>query len=78
MKKVIFRVTTVLIVLAIVCVALNATNSYQTTNHPKSKGGKWVAEYGGGSSPFRCKCVEHMLISQCVVGDLSGDLSLCE
>jgi hypothetical protein len=43
-----------------------------------SEGGKWVAEYGGGSSPFRCKCVSHLIDRQCVVGDTTTNLSKCE
>lgn len=41
-------------------------------------GGKWVPEYGGASTPFRCKCISATLRYQCVVGDTSSDLSLCE
>jgi hypothetical protein len=44
----------------------------------ESKSGKWVAEYGGGSTPFRCVCTSNWLRSQCVVGDTTSDLSKCE
>ena len=43
-----------------------------------SKSGKWVAEYGGGSVPFRCYCASHALRSQCRVGDYTSDVTLCE
>ncbi|MBO8477863.1 MAG: hypothetical protein IAB80_03075 [Bacteroidetes bacterium] len=40
--------------------------------------GKWVAEYGNGSAPFRCVCVKDFFKSQCRVGDTSTKMSLCE
>lgn len=42
------------------------------------EGGKWVAEYGGASTPFRCKCISALLTYKCVIGDFSSNLSLCE
>lgn len=51
------------------------TSSYNTFS---IKGGKWVAEYGGFSTPFRCKCISALFKYKCVEGDISADLSLCE
>lgn len=45
---------------------------------PYTKSGKWVPEYGGASVPFRCYCTSHFFRSQCVVGDYTSNLSLCE
>jgi len=42
------------------------------------KSGKWVPEYGGGSRPFRCACAESLMSSQCRVGDITSNISLCE
>lgn len=40
--------------------------------------GKWVAEYGGGATPFRCTCCNSFWRSQCTVGDTTSDLKKCE
>lgn len=40
--------------------------------------GKWVAEYGGSSTPFRCTCCNSFWRSQCTVGDTTSDLKKCE
>lgn len=42
------------------------------------EGGKWVPEYGGAATPFRCYCISALLKYQCRIGDISSDLSLCE
>lgn len=64
----------------------NGETNSETTGREKTssvstrqfESGKWVAEYGGGSVPFRCACVKDPLRSQCRVGDTSTLLSLCE
>lgn len=40
-------------------------------------GGKWVAEYGGNSKPFRCACATSTTVG-CVSGDTTSDLKKCE
>lgn len=40
-------------------------------------GGKWVAEYGGDTKPFRCACVTATTVD-CVSGDTTKNLSKCE
>lgn len=78
-----------LCIVCIVCIssltANGGTNSEKTGREETSsvsarqfESGKWVAEYGGGSVPFRCACVKDPLRSQCRVGDTSTLLSLCE
>lgn len=42
------------------------------------KSGKWIAEYGGGSTPFRCTCASSLTKSDCIVGDTTSNTSLCE
>lgn len=54
------------------------TESKAVIVHAQYESGKWVSEYGGGSTPFRCVCVKDMLRSDCRVGDTSSNLSLCE
>ena len=40
--------------------------------------GKWVAMYEGGKVPSKCVCVKSLLDTDCAVGDVSRNLSLCE
>lgn len=40
--------------------------------------GKWVAVYGGSSRPEKCVCVKSTFRTQCMVGDFTTNLSLCE
>lgn len=42
------------------------------------KTGKWVPEYGGGSTPLRCVCADSLTNSDCLVGDITSKTSLCE
>lgn len=40
--------------------------------------GEWVPLYMGSAVPERCVCVKNILRTQCMVGDISTNLSLCE
>lgn len=53
-------------------------NSIATRGILKPSSGKWVAEYGGSSTPFRCVCCSSIWKGHCVVGDTTSDLSKCE
>lgn len=50
----------------------------QSVSSKQFESGKWVGVYEGGSSPVKCVCVESWLDSECLVGDISKNLSLCE
>ena len=54
------------------------SKSSSKTFYAAPKSGKWVPEYGGASTPFRCVCVESVTTSECLVGDTTSNISLCE
>ena len=70
------------ILIASVCLSIStavySSNKNDVSAVPYTKSGKWVPEYGGASVPFRCYCTSHFFRSQCVVGDYTSNLSLCE
>ena len=39
---------------------------------------KWVVEYAGQAYPVRCRCVASLTHCDCIIGDTTSDLSLCE
>lgn len=55
-----------------------ALNQDIMTASSEPKSGKWVAEYGGQATPFRCTCTSSMSSSECLVGDYTSNTSLCE
>lgn len=75
MKKIIIVITGVIL---LSCTSLFAANIFQEEYSTAAKSGKWVAEYGGGSTPFRCVCTSSTWRAQCVVGDITSNISLCE
>ena len=73
-KNIIFIVSIILIS----CTSLFAKDFLQEPAFATAKSGKWTPEYGGGATPFRFICTSNMWRSQCSVGDITSNVSLCE
>lgn len=73
MKNIIF-----ISIVLLYCSTLYAKEFQGGGQFSRTKSGKWTPEYGGGATPFRCICTSNMWRSQCVVGDITSNLSLCE
>ena len=74
------KVALIAVFFAILCIsglAINKINVQRDIASAAADTGKWVAYYGGGSSPILCECVAHIFRKDCIVGDTTTRLSLC-
>ncbi len=40
--------------------------------------GEWRPYYGGGAKPIHCKCTKDPWCDECIMGDITTDLSKCD
>lgn len=77
MKKKTLSLAGITLSIVVGCISILVCMFCSPKANAQFESGKWVAEYGGGSTPFRCVCVKNIFKTQCRVGDISSNLKLC-
>lgn len=84
MNKKTFFLLFALIATSTIVTKVGASNLQKTLNQDvvtassEPESGKWIPEYGGQATPFRCVCTSSKISSECLVGDFTSNTSLCE